>query len=98
MSETKNHLHRCQNCGTIWGHGDVLVEDVEAHKCPKCGAQQWRKFSGLNSDRENQPTNAITVVTWNYSAYLRAILTVAVIVIGAVLLGTLVAPWLLPED
>lgn len=44
--EAHRHLHRCQNCGVIWGHGNMMAEDVEAHKCPKCGRSEWRHFSG----------------------------------------------------
>lgn len=96
MSEVERHLHRCQNCGMIWGHGNMLIEDVEAHKCPKCGKSEWGKYSGRLSDAPHPPRgNTLTVVTWDYRAYLQALLTVAVVVMGAILLGELLAPWLL---
>lgn len=43
----EGHLHRCQKCGNIWGHGDMMAEDINAHTCPKCGeAGQWRIYNG----------------------------------------------------
>jgi predicted RNA-binding Zn-ribbon protein involved in translation (DUF1610 family) len=45
-ADTKHHTHRCQACGMIWGHSDLMVGDVEAHTCPKCGQAEWRIFQG----------------------------------------------------
>jgi hypothetical protein len=43
------HAHRCENCvkngeETIWMHGDEKGGDVAAHKCPRCGTVEWKKF------------------------------------------------------
>jgi hypothetical protein len=41
-----SHLHRCQGCGTVWGHGNMMEADVAAHACPKCGKREWRVYQG----------------------------------------------------
>lgn len=43
------HAHRCEACAargkeTVWIHSDDCVGVREAHKCPECGAFQWRKW------------------------------------------------------
>ncbi len=43
------HAHRCKVCAsrgisTIWIHGDDEGGSKIAHKCPKCGAENWAKF------------------------------------------------------
>ena len=51
-----SHLHRCQGCGTVWGHGNMMQADIEAHKCPKCGKAEWRIYRG-----GGQPTNVTPI-------------------------------------
>jgi len=46
---TPMHAHRCMACSkngidTVWIHGDNRAGDVAAHKCPKCGEIQWKKW------------------------------------------------------
>jgi hypothetical protein len=43
------HAHRCEKCNssgiqTIWIHGDECSGKIAAHKCPKCGEIQWKKW------------------------------------------------------
>jgi hypothetical protein len=43
------HKHKCDDCGTVWKHGDELLlasheQFVEGHTCPKCGSEQRMKF------------------------------------------------------
>jgi hypothetical protein len=43
------HAHRCEKCNssgiqTIWIHGDECAGQIAAHKCPKCGEIQWKKW------------------------------------------------------
>lgn len=89
------HLHRCQNCGLVWGHGNMMARDVEAHKCPRCGKTEWRQFSGLQNERPAPAMKSMLVIEADYLIYVRALLTVGIIVMGAVLLGELIAPWLI---
>lgn len=42
------HLHKCDGCSCIWEHSDKMGGDQKAHTCPKCGAEQWRKYFGDN--------------------------------------------------
>jgi hypothetical protein len=93
--ETHRHLHRCQNCGTIWGHGNMLVEDVEAHKCPKCGRSEWHHYSGGGAPApiaKKQESGGTF-----YVMLFRDLLSVAVLVLAAAFLGQLLAEWLLAE-
>lgn len=96
--QTERHLHRCQNCGQIWGHGNMMQRDVEAHKCPKCGKQEWRVYSGLQDGEAKKPAQATEktffLVHANYRLYVQAMMTVAVVVLGSILLGNLIADWL----
>ena len=45
MSGNINHYHRCEQCGSEWGHGlsDPGGPDyAKAHDCPSCGCnQRW---------------------------------------------------------
>jgi len=95
MEEQNRHLHRCQNCGMVWGHGNMMKGDVEAHKCPRCGKAEWRGFSG---GQEAQPAKTIAVVQANYRSYLQALLTVTIVVMVSIVLGEFLAGWLLPRD
>jgi RNA polymerase subunit RPABC4/transcription elongation factor Spt4 len=43
------HAHKCTVCEsrgitTIWIHGDNNVDQKSAHKCPKCGSENWAKY------------------------------------------------------
>lgn len=39
------HRHRCSapDCGIIWEHVGKAGDEA-AHKCPKCGTLQWKRF------------------------------------------------------
>jgi hypothetical protein len=42
------HAHVCQNCRkagkeTVWVHGDECRGNKTAHKCPECGAEEWKQ-------------------------------------------------------
>lgn len=81
----ESHLHRCQSCGTIWGHGNMMQGDVEAHKCPSCGkTDQWRVYSGGKSHAV--PVQRGRERTSPWAAYL--------LVAAFVLLLTWAADWL----
>lgn len=81
--EPHRHLHRCQNCGVIWGHGNMMAGDVEAHVCPGCGKQEWRVYSGgpgrvvLNQPQQAQPAR---------SALPMVLALVAVVAIAAIVI------------
>jgi len=40
------HLHRCEHCGTIFGHGSDANGDYERHRCPKCGHGPVKEWNG----------------------------------------------------
>jgi len=85
--ETKRHLHRCQNCGVIWGHGDMMAGDMEAHKCPKCGKGEWRVYSGGQSHGV-QPRQQEIVLG------LRTLITIALMAAAFVLFAQLVGEFI----
>lgn len=40
------HRHKCDNCKCIWEHSNKMSDNKKAHKCPKCGKEQWYKYLG----------------------------------------------------
>jgi hypothetical protein len=32
-----NHTHKCDRCGTEWGHSEKSLDCDECHTCPSCG-------------------------------------------------------------
>jgi predicted nucleic acid-binding Zn-ribbon protein len=42
----RTHRHKCPNrhCGHIWMHGDDMFCNVQAHRCPRCGTEQFNKY------------------------------------------------------
>lgn len=45
---TTVHAHRCEAClksgkQVYWIHSDDCKGVLQAHKCPECGAVEWRK-------------------------------------------------------
>jgi predicted nucleic-acid-binding Zn-ribbon protein len=43
------HAHKCTVCEsrgilTVWIHGDNNADQKSAHKCPKCGSENWAKY------------------------------------------------------
>ncbi len=93
--QPKRHLHRCQNCGVIWGHGNMLFRDVEAHKCPKCGKSEWLHYSGLKPD---QPAKTAAVQRTYYVIDLVALLQVGILVLAGIFVGQVIADWLLARE
>jgi hypothetical protein len=79
------HLHRCQNCGVIWGHGNAMLGDVAAHMCPECGAMEWRVYEG-GQVRTHRVQGQVTV-----RQYFVAILPIACLAAAIVLLSMVVA-------
>jgi hypothetical protein len=91
--EAHRHLHRCQNCGVIWGHGNMMADDVEAHKCPKCGRTEWRHFSGGQAvKRERIAAEKPTP----YKDLFLAVLGIAALAAAMVILVDVLAGWLTP--
>lgn len=43
----ETHEHRCRECGVKWAHGDDMVGDEAAHRCPVCGYLQWDRYRPL---------------------------------------------------
>ena len=41
-----SHRHKCDKCMTIWEHSNGMAGNDEAHKCPKCGKEEWCKYFG----------------------------------------------------
>lgn len=43
---TGTHEHKCPNprCQCVWEHGDNMVNNEPAHRCPRCGTEQWIKY------------------------------------------------------
>ena len=90
--QLSRHLHRCQNCGTIWGHGNMMVGDVEAHKCPRCGKQEWRVYSGGKSHAaQTRPQAGSRSTFWEY---MEVVLPVALLAAGFCLLLTFGVEWI----
>jgi hypothetical protein len=87
------HLHRCQNCGTVWGHGNMMAADVEAHKCPKCGASEWRQFSGLQNEQP-APQKKDPPLRTMYVLDLKDLLSLAILGLVAYAAGHLLGEWL----
>ena len=40
------HRHKCSGCDHVWEHSDSCAYNESAHKCPKCGAEEWCKYFG----------------------------------------------------
>lgn len=40
------HKHRCRKCDTIWEHADSCAGRDAAHKCPRCGEDEWFAYHG----------------------------------------------------
>ena len=40
------HRHSCTKCKTVWEHPNEAHGNDEAHKCPKCGKQEWTQYFG----------------------------------------------------
>ncbi len=95
--ETGRHLHRCQHCGVIWGHGNMMGDDVEAHKCPKCGKQEWRPFSGGQAATREEPAKRQTLQTL-YVVDLRTLVKSALLVATVYLAVQLIVDWLTGES
>lgn len=57
------HNHRCQNCGLVWSHSDLMAGDEEAHKCPRCGKTEWRKYNG---NIDTSPTSPVLIAPSHY--------------------------------
>jgi hypothetical protein len=79
-----SHLHRCQNCGTVWGHGNMMAGDIEAHKCPNCGAEgkeNWRIYRGGGSPvAQFPPHQAQPESSWTLFSVLNWIMLVGTLV------------------
>src|SRR5689334_9698530 len=69
VDERGSHKHRCDDCGTIWQHGNDCNKRGEelrqrTHTCPECGRKQFEWYEGSRKanvvayDCElNQPTS-----------------------------------------
>ncbi len=90
----RRHLHRCQNCGVIWGHGELPC-DLEAHKCPKCGKSEWRIYSGLKKDQPAPAKTAAVQGRTYYSVDLGTMLSMGLLAMAAILLFQVIADWFL---
>lgn len=90
--EIVRHLHRCQECGTIWGHGHMMQRDIEAHKCPKCGKTEWRVYSGKESHAVRRGSDAGPRYTW--WDYLRAVAPIVLLSAALVLSLLVLTDWL----
>ncbi|MGH9564243.1 MAG: hypothetical protein ACRD3S_22550 [Terracidiphilus sp.] len=75
------HVHRCQSCGTIWGHGNMMAGDVSAHECPKCGVSEWRIYRG-----QQQPQRAAATPKPKPGFDWMVLLGIAMLVASAVVL------------
>lgn len=42
------HRHMCPNpsCGYVWEHSNSCAGNLEAHRCEKCGTEQWWHYDG----------------------------------------------------
>jgi len=73
----------------------MMVGDVEAHKCPKCGKSEWRGYSGGGAPA---PAKTEAVQSGHlYLVVLRDLLSVAALVLAAAFLGQVLAEWFLAE-
>jgi len=39
------HLHRCEECGTIWQHGGLAGFIPGTHECPNCGVEEYWHYN-----------------------------------------------------
>lgn len=37
------HAHECPRDGTVWEHKNSNAGNVDAHRCPRCGGEQWAR-------------------------------------------------------
>lgn len=45
------HKHKCYGCNHIWEHSDRCAGQADAHKCEKCGREQWtRHYESINAE------------------------------------------------
>jgi hypothetical protein len=77
----------------IWGHGNMLADDVEAHKCPKCGKQEWKHFSGGQAVRRPAQVQEKT----SYKDLAIVVLATAVLAAAIVIALDLASEFLLPR-
>lgn len=42
------HKHQCPDCGCVWEHDEIFMCIQSAHKCPRCGTEQVRKYFGTD--------------------------------------------------
>ncbi len=72
----------------------MLVRDLEAHKCPKCGKSEWLHYSGLKQDQSASTKTAAVQRTY-YVIDLIALLQVGILVLAGIFVGQVIADWLL---
>lgn len=41
--EPGTHSHQCAFCLKVWSHGDHMKGDEQAHRCPRCGEQNFTR-------------------------------------------------------
>jgi hypothetical protein len=100
MSDLANsHLHRCQSCGTVWGHGNMMAGDVEAHKCPKCGAEgkdNWRIYRGGGAPVAQFPAHQAHG-TFQWKNFILTVLLWAMVLMGSAYIGLILWRELAPK-
>lgn len=77
-----SHLHRCQSCGTVWGHGNMMAADIAAHECPKCGKKEWRIYKGGGSPVAQMPARRDAKTDWANQLLIGALIAMIVLTIA----------------
>ena len=88
-STVKMHAHKCEECAAkgkevIWIHPDSDRGQVAAHRCPECGALNWKQHQVENGKLPQPLPKNETVqrgVNWDM------VLGYTVLLIGLALIG-----------
>ncbi len=78
-SRSDFHKHKCGSCDTIWEHSDECGGNEAAHKCPRCGKEEWYKYIG---PEEPIVTNGLCKIYPTKFSWTRAMLVISSIVRG----------------
>jgi hypothetical protein len=87
------HAHKCKLCEsrgvqTIWIHSDAEGGNKVAHKCPKCGTENWAKFmveAGQLPQNQQQQKVGIQVLRLEDAlmmAFLYATLVLVIVIVA----------------
>lgn len=84
------HAHKCKKCSTVFYHSNEMRGNVEAHKCPVCGASEWDQFAPENAKLPNFGHGGSYPVLAAQASSLDRLVNVASNIVMLVMLGACV--------